>query len=237
MADEQIIYSANVDLTFADQLAFLRTVRPVIEAHQDDIAAQHPREQAFIDECLAACDAFVESLKVMDEELVEADGALAAHTALGEQIDSYVRRVYGLIDLIETLEEEDDGVVRALRKAYGLANNRLSFARRAHNERRIQLILAAHSNHGPLLLKYGMTQAELDEAKQIWDAMPQSAAALSKENAEKEQAVSEAHKAEAAAVKLVNKVFALVRHHQAQLTTPFADLASATAKHREKLLA
>ena len=66
-------------------------------------------------------------------------------------------------------------------------------------------------------------------------ALPQSGATLTKETAEKEQAVKDAHAAEAAAVSAVNKVFALASHHRAAHPKLHQALSSATRKHYAKL--
>ena len=235
MGDGQEILRADEGLSFADQQTFMNDVLPIIERYEGSIAALHPRGVAFVEEVKGGLATFTASLEKMDKEVVEADSALGANTNHQDAIHAYLLFILAKIDIIETLGEEPKEVVRALRKAYGITGNRLSLNRRSHQLRRLMQVVGAHKEHSALLKRYRVTQAQLDEGQTLLDELPGFTATLAKELSEKEEAVSDAHEAEAAAVSLVNKVIALADNDRAAYPELFQGLASATAKHRAKL--
>jgi hypothetical protein len=236
MGDGQEILKADEGLSFADQLAFMNDVEPVIIRYDGSIAALHPRGVAFVEEVKEGIKGFKLALEKMDKEVVEADSALGANTTHQDAIHAYLLFILSKIEIIETLGEEPADVVRALRKAYGLTGNRLSLNRRSHQLRRLTQMVGAHKVHNALLKKYRVTQEQLDEGQTLLDELPGFTATLTKELSEKEEAVSAAHAAEAEAVSLVNKVIALANHDRDAYPELFKGLLSATAKHRAKLL-
>lgn len=237
MSDAQEILKANDGLSFAEQLGFMNDAEAVINLHAGDIAALHPRQDAFVEEVKEGIAAFKAKLGVMDKEVLDADSALGAHTTHQDAILSYLTFILGKLDTIEELGEESEETVRAARKAYGKTGNRLSLSRRSHQLRRLTQFVGANVVHGDLLKKYRVTQEQLDEAKRLLDTLPGFSASLTKELSEKEEAVREAHSAEAHAVQLFNKVVALAVDGRTSHPALFQALASATAKHRAALAA
>ena len=234
----QSILRTSTQLPEGDQLRLMGELKSAITAHGDFLGSKHRDGQQFVDGLLSSIQAFAGRANEAIVESNESKAALSARVALYNDARDYIRMAKARARMIaEMVADEEDGDVLGvtLLRDYGIRGNQLSLSRVGHVERLLARVVAAHQQHGELMQQWGVSPEFIARGEEIQSRLAPSHEAVSKERGEAELAIAQRNKAEAAAIKLVNRAITLVETFQDLNPEALSDFQSVLNKYRAKL--
>lgn len=136
--------------------------RPVLERHSKELESLHPRGPVFLRELFGALDGLTGRLSG-DLGTLEEARSRALDAELAAEIGAYLERMGRWVGMIEVLEEEDEEVMRGLRRAY--EEQGVGRVGRAHVV--LRRAAAANKLNAGLLGRYGVSAAQVQGASRL----------------------------------------------------------------------
>lgn len=158
--------SAEREISLEEVRERVAAARPALERHSKELEGLHPRGPVFLRELFGALDGLTGRLGGELGVLEEARSR-ALEAGLAGEIGAYLERMGRRVAMIDALEEEDEEVMRGLRRAY--EGERVERLGRAHVV--LRRAEAANKLNAALLGRYGVDGAMAREAGRLLAAL------------------------------------------------------------------
>lgn len=228
------LYALSVDMPVVDQLNILNELMPILDdpTARNFLATKYAKGLGAVDERLATIRGYVALCAVAEDEDADRARELRESSELAQKVEVHVRfgRAQVTRMVKQLAEDGEGGESRALRNSFGFGT-RLRPDRHAEAAALLARHGRAYARYEATLKSMGMSEAFMQQGRDLLAALPQQTDELIAESAEAEEAVAARERQEAAAIAAVNSLLDTAELYAAELPALAQRLESALNKH------